>query len=43
MGGSDERTASLFSFVDLKERVPKQHRLRKRRQIVNGALVSLDG
>ena len=29
MRGSDERTGSLFSFVDLEERVPQRHPLRK--------------
>ncbi len=43
MRGSDERSGALFSFVDLEERVPKQHPLRKIRQIVNDALASLDG
>ena len=43
MRGSDERTGSLFSFVDLEERVPQRHPLRKIRQIVNEALTSLDG
>jgi transposase len=42
MRGSDERTGSLFSFVDLEERVPRRHPLRKIRQIVNDALVALD-
>jgi transposase len=43
MRGSDERTGSLFSFVDLEARVPVRHPLRKIRQIVNAALASLDG
>ena len=42
MRGSDERTGSLFSFVDLEERVPRRHPLRKIRQIVNDALAALD-
>ena len=42
MRGSDERTGSLFSFVDLDERVPAKHPLRKVRQIVNDALATLD-
>jgi transposase len=42
MRGSDERTGSLFSFVDLEERVPARHPLRKIRQIVNEALIALD-
>jgi len=43
MRGSDERTGSLFSFVDLEDRVPARHPLRKIRQIVNDALATLDG
>lgn len=43
MRGSDERTGSLFSFVDLEERVPARHPLRKILQIVNDALATLDG
>ena len=43
MRGSDERTGVLFSFVDLEERVPAKHPLRKIRQIVNDALATLDG
>jgi transposase len=42
MRDSDERTGSLFSFVDLDERVPAKHPLRKIRQIVNDALATLD-
>jgi transposase len=42
MRGSDERTGSSFSFVDLEERVPARHPLRKIRQIVNEALIALD-
>ena len=42
MRGSDERTGSLFSFVDLEDRVPQRHPLRKIRHIVNDALASLD-
>lgn len=42
MRGSDERTGSLFSFVDLEARVPQRHPLRKIRQIVNDALAMLD-
>ncbi len=43
MRGSDERTGSLFSFVDLEDRVPARHTLRKIRQIVNDALATLYG
>jgi len=42
MRGSDETTGSLFSFVDLEQRVPQRHPLRKIRQIVNEALTALD-
>jgi transposase len=42
MRGSDEAGGSLFSYVDLEERVPARHPLRKIRQVVNDALVSLD-
>jgi len=43
MRGSDERTGSLFSFVDLEDRVPAKHPLRKIREIVNDALATLNG
>ena len=36
-------SGSLFSYVDLEDRVPAAHPLRKIRQIVNDALASLDG
>lgn len=42
MRGTDEATGSLFSYVDLEERIPARHPLRKVRQVVNDALVSLD-
>ncbi|WP_116599999.1 IS5 family transposase [Primorskyibacter marinus] len=42
MRGTDEASGSLFSYVDLDERVPGGHPLRKVRQIVNDALSSLD-
>jgi hypothetical protein len=42
MRGADEASGSLFSYVDLDERVPSDHPLRKIRQIVNDALASLD-
>jgi len=41
--GTDETIGSLFSYVDLEERIPARHPLRKIRQIVNDALASLDG
>lgn len=43
MRGTDETSGSLFSYVDLKARVPARHPLRKIRQVVNDALASLDG
>lgn len=38
MRGTDERSGSLFSFVDLETRVAKNHPLRAIRQIANAAL-----
>ena len=43
MRGSDERAGALFSYVDLEERIPARHPLRKIQQVVNDALASLDG
>ena len=43
MRGSDEKSGSLFSYVDLEQRVPAKHPLRVIRAIVNEVLVSLDG
>jgi transposase len=42
MRGTDETSGSLFSYVDLEERLPPRHLLRKIRQVVNDALASLD-
>ena len=42
MRGTDEKNGSLFSYVDLEERIPARHPLRKIRQVVNDALASLD-
>ncbi len=42
MRGADETSRSLFSYVDLEERIPAQHPLRKIRRVVNDALASLD-
>lgn len=42
MRGSDKVTGSLFSYVDLEERIPARHPLRKIRSVVNDALRSLD-
>ena len=43
MRGSDERTGSLFSYVDLEDRVPAKHPLRVIRRIVNDVLAALNG
>ncbi len=43
MRGTDETSGSLFSYVDLDERIPPQHPLRKIRRVVNDALASLNG
>jgi transposase len=42
MRGTDETTGSLFSYVDLDERIPVRHPLRKVREIVNDALAGMD-
>lgn len=42
MRGTDETSGSVFSYVDLEERSPPQHPLRKIRQVVNDALASLE-
>jgi transposase len=42
MRGSDATSGSLFSYVDLEERVPAKHPLRTIRAIVNDVLASLD-
>ena len=41
MRGEDERSGSLFSYVDLEARVGKEHPLRTIRGVVNEALASL--
>lgn len=43
MRGSDERSGSLFSYVDLEARVGGDHPLRVIREIANAALSALDG
>ena len=43
MRGGDERSGSLFSYVDLEARVGKSHPLRTIRVIVNEALAALAG
>jgi transposase len=42
MRGTDQRSGSLFSYVDIEARVPKAHPLRRVRELVNGALSKLD-
>ena len=42
MRGSDATSGSLFSYVDLEDRIPAQHPLRTIRTIVNDVLASLD-
>ena len=41
MRGSDQRSGSLFSYVDLESRVRRNHPLRRIRGIVNEVLASL--
>jgi transposase len=43
MRGVDERSGSLFSYVDLESRVGKDHPLRAIRGVVNEALAALSG
>jgi len=43
MRGTDERTGSLFSFVDLEARVRRDHPLRPIRDVANAALEDLSG
>jgi len=42
MRGTYEAAGSLFSYLDLEERIQARHPLRKIRQVVNDALASLD-
>jgi transposase len=42
MRGSDERSGSLFSFIDLEQRVPAKHPLRVIKAIVDDVLRALD-
>jgi len=43
MRGSDERSGSLFSYVDLEARVRRDHPLRVIRQVADAALLELSG
>lgn len=42
MRGSDQRTGSLFSYVDIEARVPKEHPLRLIRAVVETALTTME-
>ena len=42
MRGLDETSWALSSYVDLEERIPPRHPLRKIRQVVNEMLASPD-
>ena len=42
MRGTDERSGSLFSYVDIEARVPAVHPLRRIRELVNRVLAALD-
>ena len=42
MRGTDKIGGSLFSYVDLEERIPARHPLRKIRQVVNEPFATLD-
>lgn len=42
MRGSDSQNGSLFSYVNLEERVPARHPLRKIKIVVDAALLDLD-
>ena len=42
MRGTDKKCGSLFSYVDLEDRLPVKHPLRKIRPVVNDALAGLD-
>jgi transposase len=42
MRGSDKQTGSLFSYVNLEERIPARHPLRKIKAVVDAALATLD-
>jgi hypothetical protein len=41
MRGQDGRTGSMFSYVDMEDRIPAHHSLRKIREFVNAALAAL--
>ena len=41
MRGQDQTSGTLFSYIDLEDRVPANHPLRTIREIVNDVLASL--
>jgi len=43
MRGSDERSGSLFSYVDVESRIRQDHPLRRIQEIANTALKAMDG
>ena len=43
MRGQDDRSGSLFSYIDLEDRIPATHPLRVIREIVNDVLGTLSG
>ena len=43
MRGTDERSGSLFSYVDLEARVPQNHPLRAIRALTNATLAEMSG
>jgi transposase len=43
MRGSDERSGSLFSYVDLESRIPQSHPLRVIRRIADQVLAGRSG
>jgi transposase len=42
MRGTDKISGSLFSYVDIEDRIPERHPLRQVKRIVDEALASLD-
>jgi transposase len=42
MRGADKISGSLFSYVDIEDRIPARHPLRQVKRIVDDALASLD-
>ena len=42
MRGADDRTGALFAYVDIEQRIPEGHPLRRIRELANSALTALD-